>query len=57
MAIYEGRNGKSEGATPKKNGDKDDAMHVPKKRKSEAAEAEMDTATFQAIPKKKKSRA
>ena len=55
LAIYEGKSGKA-GDAPKANGDKDDSMHVPKKRKS-SSEADMDDSAKLSIPKKRKSHA
>ena len=60
LALYEAKNShkpakESKDLMPKtKNGDKDDSLHVPKKRKSvDGAHSET---SFDHIPKKKKSR-
>lgn len=55
MAIYEERKSskESEVVLPKTNGDKDDSLHVPKKRKS--ADGESSEQAFAAIPKKSRN--
>jgi SLIDE len=59
LAIYEEQNPRSFETLPTSNGDKDDSLHLPKKRKSAGTtEVEMDSPTpFAVIPKKRKNRA